>query len=104
MILRTLPGGLTAFLELFDWRTLLAKYSLRLLTLAGRGSDGCQVDFGTGPIRRLCVRLNAAGARLYDEQLRRRMELSVDVSEGYRTRAGVEWPRAGLRVVAVWED
>jgi hypothetical protein len=41
---------------------------------------------------------------LYDDQLRRRVEIQVDVSKGYGCRAGVEYPRAGLRVTAVWED
>ncbi len=35
---------------------------------------------------------------LFDENRQRLMELHFDVMQGYRTRAGVEWPRGGLRV------
>jgi hypothetical protein len=57
---------------------------------------------------RLCVQgsdeANQPALLLYDEQLRKRVEIRVDASQGYVTRGGVELPRAGLCVVAVWED
>ena len=36
---------------------------------------------------------------VYDLGLRLRLELAADMSGGYRTRGGVEFPRAGLRVL-----
>ncbi len=92
VILRTKPVGLAQMLGHFDLvRTLRERH---------------RIDLSQTP--RLCVQtLDDVGQpvlALYDEQLRRRVELRVDVSKGYVTRAGVELPRAGLRVVSVWED
>ena len=57
---------------------------------------------------RLCVQalndVNEPTLTLFDEPLRQRVELEVDTSQGYERRAGVESPRAGLRVRVVWED
>ncbi len=93
VILRTLPRGLKELLARYDWRPLLERFRLRFLA--------------TDSVR-LCVNARddtqAPVLALYDEQLRRRLELSVEVREGYVSRAGSEWPRAGLRVRAVWED
>jgi hypothetical protein len=92
VIVRTLPGVLGEFLSAFDWRPLLQKYRLRFL--ADRSV-------------RLCVEVLRAGQpvlAIYDGQLRRRLEMVVDVSQGYAMRAGVEVPRAGLRVMTVAED
>ena len=36
--------------------------------------------------------------------LRKRLELSANPREGYVIRAGVEYPRQGLRVRRVWEE
>jgi hypothetical protein len=93
VVLRTLPGGAAEFMQLFDWRALREKFSLRFL------------DAGTV---RLCVQALTEAQQsvlaLYDPLLRRRLEMTVDVSQGYASRAGVEMPRAGLRVLTVWED
>jgi hypothetical protein len=93
VIVRTLPGGLKALLDLYDWRPLLERCRLQFLA-----------DGGV----RCCVRVldetNGSVLALYDRQLRKSLELKVDASEGFARRAGVEWPRAGLRVVRVWED
>ena len=35
---------------------------------------------------------------IYDGQLRKRLELEVDASRGYTSRAGIESPAAGLRL------
>src|SRR5205814_3313813 len=40
---------------------------------------------------------------LHDRSLKRQATLRADVSEGYRSRAGSEFPRAGLIVEAVGE-
>jgi hypothetical protein len=95
VILRTRPVGLAQMLGHFNFvRTLRERY---------------RIDFGNqSQTPRLCVQARGAARlsvlALYDEQLRRRVELGVDVAQGFITRAGVELPRAGLRVVAVWED
>lgn len=93
VILRTLPHGLAEFLYYCDWRPLLERYRLRFLSER-------QV--------RLCVQAlddkKEPVLAVYDALLRRRLELSVDAREGYASRAGIAWPRAGLRVLSVWED
>jgi hypothetical protein len=38
----------------------------------------------------------------YDRHLRLRLELAPDLSHGYATRGGVEFPAAGLRVLRAW--
>ncbi|HEV3115620.1 MAG TPA: hypothetical protein VGY58_01120, partial [Gemmataceae bacterium] len=40
---------------------------------------------------------------VFDGQLRRRLELQIHAPQGYRIRAGVEYPRAGLTVLRAWE-
>ena len=94
-ILRTRPIGLLRMLGYFEFiQQLRERHRLGFL------------DEGKAP--RLCVQAfdeaNRPGLFLFDEQLRRRVEIVVDSSQGYRTRAGVELPKAGLRVVKVWED
>jgi hypothetical protein len=37
---------------------------------------------------------------VYDDELKLRLELSADLSGGYRTRGGVEFPAGGMRIVA----
>jgi hypothetical protein len=41
---------------------------------------------------------------IYDSAYRKRLELTVDASQGYASRGGVEFPRAGVRVVRAWDD
>jgi hypothetical protein len=87
VILRTKPVGLARMLEPYRLlETLHAQFRLPSFQSV-----------------RLCVPSQTVVA-LYDDQLRRRVEIQVDVSKGYGCRAGVEYPRAGLRVTAVWED
>ncbi|MSQ94339.1 MAG: hypothetical protein EXR98_07260 [Gemmataceae bacterium] len=91
VILRTLPQGLLPVLDRL--RPLQDRYRLAFL------ADGrC----------RLCVQAldgeKAPRLVIYDDRLRRRLELAVDASQGFMTRAGVELPRAGLHVLCVWED
>jgi hypothetical protein len=92
VITSTLPGGMNELLRCFDWQELLARFRLRFLADA-------QV--------RLCVQLSSAIGpvlALFDDRMRRRVEMRVDASEGYARRAGLELPRAGLHVLRVWED
>jgi hypothetical protein len=95
VMLRTKPIGLLQMLSHFELiQVLRERYRMEFL----------DEEHGV----RLCVQAfnEAKQPRLFlvDEQLRRRVEILVDASQGYRTRAGVELPKAGLRVVAVWED
>lgn len=95
MILRTRPVGLAQMLGHFD--------------LIGRLRRQYRLDFlAKARSPRLCVQgcddAKQPALVLYDEQLRKRAEIQVDASQGYVTRGGVELPRAGLCVVAVWED
>ena len=95
VILRTKPVGLGQMIGNFNlMRTLCEHY---------------RIDFGNNSqTPRLCVQAYDDARQpvlaLYDEHLRRRVELRVDASQGYVRRGGVELPRAGLCVVAVWED
>jgi hypothetical protein len=41
---------------------------------------------------------------IYDARKRKRLELRVDPSQGYESRAGVEYPAAGLRVLHAWKE
>ena len=83
VILRTLPGGMATLIEQLDWRPvrhLLEESRIRLWIPARNENGESVID-------------------VYDESLHRRLRLVVDTSEGYVTRAGIEMPRAGLRVV-----
>jgi len=41
---------------------------------------------------------------IHDDALRPRLEMVPDTSQGYDARAGTEYPRAGLRVLRLWEE
>jgi len=41
---------------------------------------------------------------IYDGKGIKRLELSIDISQGYQCRAGLELPRAGLRLVGAWGE
>src|SRR5207245_2535109 len=41
---------------------------------------------------------------IFDKLGRERLELAVDVSGGFQSRGGVEYPAAGLRLVRVWQE
>jgi hypothetical protein len=93
LILRTLPRGLKTLTDRIDWRPLLERF--RLAFLAER------------KIRLLVQSASANGQAVlavYDDRLHRRLEFVVDASHGFTRRAGIELPKAGLRVVKVWAD
>ncbi len=95
VILRTKPVGLAQMLGHFDLMPALREHD--------------RIDFGNdSQTPRLCVQAYDDARQpvlaLFDEQLRRRVELRIDAAQGYMTRGGVELPRAGLRVVSVWEE
>jgi len=41
---------------------------------------------------------------IYDDKGIKRFELSIDTSQGYQCRAGLELPRAGLRLMSAWGE
>jgi hypothetical protein len=41
---------------------------------------------------------------IYDHEIRPRMELSFDPSQGYVSRNGIEYPAGPLRILRVWEQ
>jgi hypothetical protein len=92
IVLRTTRQAVQAFLEQFDFTALAKQFALdfldKRLLIVTAASTRC------GPEQSLDV---------YDERLRRRLELQVDLSQGYESRAGHEYPAAGLRVLRVWE-
>jgi hypothetical protein len=78
VILRTLPGGVARLLE--------------------RLSAEITKPFGMDALPRLCLQRKNGVLALYDHDLNLHVELDVDTSKGFISRAGVEWPCAGLRL------
>jgi hypothetical protein len=88
-IVRTLPVGLRALLDALDLRRL---------------KQTCRLGFLDAGPPRLCVQARDGVLAWYDDRLRRRIEMTIDASAGYLTRAAMELPQPGLRVLRVWED
>lgn len=87
---RTTAGTLSQLLGLFDFPTVAQ---------AGPGFDWV----------RLVARAPGVGAlpgslALFDGLGNRRLELVPETDRGWQTRAGVEYPRAGLRVIGAWTE
>jgi hypothetical protein len=93
LILRTTASSLRAFLGLFDFTELVRRFQLDFLT---DGRPALVMRAGPGPG-------SEGGLAIFDEKLRRRVELRVEGGAGYASRAGVEFPVGGLRVVRVWD-
>jgi hypothetical protein len=89
VFLRTLPQSVREFLDLFDFAPLRRRLGLDYLDPGRR-----LLVFRDGP---------EAEVTIFDTQNRPRLRLQADLSEGYRVRAGKEYPAAGLRVVRAWE-
>jgi hypothetical protein len=93
VLLRTTRQSARRFLELFDFSTL---------------ANRCGLDLLSGNERVLIVRANVLEERspeilvFFDENFRRRMEVQVDSSEGFRVRAGFELPIRPLRPLGIW--
>jgi hypothetical protein len=88
VFLQTLPGSIRQFFELFDSGPL----------------QPLDLDFLSADLWLLIVRpADSPGSlAIYDNRMRRRLELSADLSRGFRIRRGIEFPAAGLRVQRVW--
>jgi hypothetical protein len=89
VLLWTTSGSVAELLELFDFSPLWGRLNLNYLAPERRalvlGSEG-------GP-----------GLLIHDERHRPRLELAAAPEEGYTTRAGLEYPATGLRVVKAWD-
>jgi hypothetical protein len=95
LFLRTTFPTAVEFYQLYSFQRLLQRLSLNDLS-------------GSAPI--LLVRADlergqpGCGLALYDDQLRKRLELDFDPRLGYTSRGGVEYPVSPLRVWRVWEE
>jgi hypothetical protein len=90
VFLRTVPGGVRALREQFDFTPLAGPFYLGWLT-------------GGEPV--LVARAPAGGrVRVYDAALRPRLELEVPATGGYVGRGRQEYPAEGLLAVRVWEE
>jgi hypothetical protein len=88
LILRTTRQTLRGFQEQYDTQPLADRLGGGVSTV----SDWrLLIPGGTDAAPMLCV---------YDQQLRLRLRLAADMSRGYASRGGAEFPAAGLRVVA----
>ena len=87
VLLRTTRRAVQDFLRQYDLSPLARRCSLDYLAVAAlilRGSSPGQLT-------------------IYDDRLRKRLELEMNFREGYAVRRGVEYLRAGLRVLGSWE-
>jgi hypothetical protein len=82
---RTVPGGVRTLLEMFDFGELTRRFDLGWLTAHSSV---------------LVARTPNNTLALYDHDYRRRLEFAVSPG-GYKSRAGIEWPVAGLIVLEV---
>jgi hypothetical protein len=88
VFLRTLPRGVSTFLEQFDLELdWLAPWQSALIVRAASP--------GAGPEGILTI---------FDAQMRKRVEVEIDREQGYATRGGKEYPAGGLRVLRTWDE
>jgi hypothetical protein len=93
LLLRTTARSARAFLDLYDVAPLRRRFRLADLAAEWR-----LLIVGGGRAGPLAV------VTVHDAELRPRLEVGFDPSAAYQSRAGVEFPRSGLRVLRVWED
>ena len=91
VILRTLPRGLREVFGSLDFGPIRAK-----------------AGFPEVEKRMVVARVPGEGSEavlaMYDATYRKRLEMTVDASQGFSCRGGVEMPVAGLRVARVWDE
>ena len=90
VLLWTTSGSVAELLALFDFDPLRDRLNLDYLV-----SERHVLLLGTA---------DGPGILLHDAQRRPRLELTASLEEGYVTRAGQEYPAAGLRVVRAWDE
>ncbi len=89
VFLQTVRGSVTRFLRHFDFSALARCHDLRWLLVDKKA---------------LIVRaLEGPCVRIYDAAHWPRLDLEVPPAEGFVSRAGVEYPAKGLKVVRVWD-
>jgi hypothetical protein len=93
VILRTTKNSTKGFLECFQFEALAKQISsldwfekLEMLVIRKTSKDAPGV------------------LSIYDGKGINRLEFSINISQGYQCRAGLELPRAGLRLVGAWGE
>jgi hypothetical protein len=102
IFLRTTESSLLALCRLFDFTPVCDRFHLTSVVRRGEGylvPPGLIVGHAAndGSVE-IVLTFYEPGT------LRRRLELSAYPRDGYQVRAGVEYPRKGLRVRRVWEE
>jgi hypothetical protein len=91
VLLRSTRQTIQAFLELFDFSALFER------------APYLRCDRHLLIVDRRSIQPATAGISVFDEGLQERLQLEIDDSNGYRTRAGLEFPVGGLRLTRIWE-
>ena len=92
VLVRTTPSTAAAFLGLFDWSELTKRFALDFLNAKG----DCLILRGMAE--------DPDAITIHDNRPRPRIELTVNASSGYASRAGCDYPVAGLRAECIWEE
>jgi hypothetical protein len=92
VLVRTTRSTAAAFLGLFDWSELTKRFALDFLNAKG----DCLILRGMAE--------DPDAITIHDNRLRPRIELTVNASRGYASRAACDYPVAGLRVERIWEE
>lgn len=93
VVVRTMPGSLRLLFESFDWGALCKRFAVQSVwqdqqLLCSR------LDYGSG----------AWNCLVLEDDRQNRLSFETDPSRGFRVRAGVELPVAGLRIWFVRDD
>jgi hypothetical protein len=101
VVVRTLRGSVQRLRALFDWESLNRRFRLEILWQSPR-IQCLRVQSGNqGTVMAICD----GCSWLYPQaELARRVLFESDPSGGFRSRSGVELPRAGLRIWMVRDD
>ena len=92
VLLRTTARGVADFLAQYDLAPLTERFALDWLTPSARVLLVGEVRGGPAP---------EVVLRVFDAELRPRLELVADLRAGYARRAGVEFPVNGLRAEGI---
>jgi len=91
VLVRTLPGSMRDFFAIFPVADAARRY-------------GIDVARAAVVIIRVASPTSDGRIAIFDKLGRERLELAVDVSGGFQSRGGGEYPAAGLRLVRVWQE
>jgi hypothetical protein len=99
LVRTTESSAVWGFYDLFQFLTLSRRFEITpLLGIPGYPKVPSLILGRMGADGEIVLTVHEAGS------LRKRLELSVNPRDGYVCRAGVEYPRKGLRVRRVWAD